>query len=107
MDCLFFDDLLPHPYLSTAACDAAIVATTFCFVLLFLIAFSSMIIVTVRVGWQDDMMQLDPEGTTGESEQQDPNAVQDGENNTDSAPEQLVLRMDEPVNVNGPENVLF
>jgi hypothetical protein len=31
-----------------------------------------MIIVTVRVGWQDDMMQLDPEGTTGESEQQYP-----------------------------------
>jgi hypothetical protein len=65
-----------------------------------------MILVTVRVGWQDDMMQLDPE-TTGESDQQeqDPNAVQDGENNTDSAPEQLILRMDEPVNVNVPENV--
>jgi hypothetical protein len=92
--------------LSTAACDAGIHATTLSFVFLFSMAFSSMILVTVRVGWQDDMMQLDPE-TTGESDQQeqDPNAVQDGENNTDSAPEQLILRMDEPVNVNVPENV--
>jgi hypothetical protein len=36
-----------------------------------------------------------------------PNAVQDGENNTDSAPEQLVFRMDDPVlHVNVPKNLL-
>ena len=63
-------------------------------------ALSSIILVTVRVGWQDDI-QLDPEGK-GESEQ-DLNAVlQDGEQNADYAPEQLL--MNEPTSANGPED---
>jgi hypothetical protein len=49
---------------------------------------ASVILATVRVGWQDDIHSPDPEGK-GESEQ-GPNAVQDGEN-TDYAPEQLLI----------------
>lgn len=58
-----------------------------------------MIIVTVRVGWQDDI-QLDT-GGKGEPEQDPNNAVQDGEN-TDDAAEKF---MDEPVHANGPDDV--